>query len=79
MIEVADNGIGMSALEARRAFEPFYRADSDLGGRAAGVGLGLAIARHLVQRHGGTINVRSRAGEGTAFSIRLPGADEGND
>lgn len=73
VIEVVDNGIGLSALDARRAFEPFYRADRGLGSQAAGVGLGLAIARHLVQRHGGQMAVHSELGRGSTFSMNLPG------
>jgi two-component system phosphate regulon sensor histidine kinase PhoR len=76
VVEVSDNGIGLSAKAAKRVFKPFYRAKQDAGERAGGVGLGLAIARHLVRRHRGTIEVRSTEGEGCTFVVVLPEAVE---
>ena len=75
VIEVQDNGVGLSALEAKRAFDAFYRVEKPDGKTPGGVGLGLAIARHLVRHQGGTISVDSEKGKGTTFVIRLPGAD----
>ncbi|MBM4144466.1 MAG: HAMP domain-containing histidine kinase [Lentisphaerae bacterium] len=75
VIEVQDNGIGMTEAEQKRVFQPFYRAERK-GYDASGVGLGLAIARYIVRRHHGTIAVRSTAGEGSTFTIRLPSASE---
>lgn len=74
VIEVSDNGIGFPAKDAKRLFQPFYRADRKLSGRAAGVGLGLAIARRLVRYHSGTIDAHSKEGQGSTFVIRLPAA-----
>ncbi|MBB4128634.1 signal transduction histidine kinase [Xanthomonas translucens] len=71
VIEVADDGQGMPADVAARAFEPFYStkpADS-------GTGLGLAVVRDLVVRAGGRIQVHSEPGVGTRFRIALPSAD----
>jgi two-component system OmpR family sensor kinase len=53
-------------------FEPFYRADPARSAGGDGVGLGLSLARWIVERHGGTIEVASTPGEGSTFTIRLP-------
>ena len=74
VIEVHDNGIGLTPVEAGRVFQPFYRAKSREAAAASGVGLGLAIAQYLVDRHNGTIGVRSEKGKGSTFTIRLPAA-----
>ena len=71
-ITVRDNGIGMTPGEAKRVFQPFYRVGRKERGGSGGVGLGLAIARHLVERHGGTIGLESQPGDGSTFTIRLP-------
>lgn len=76
IIEVQDNGIGLSPAEAKQVFRPFYRVEKRDGGDPSGVGLGLAIARHLVTRHGGTITVDSQTGRGSTFTIRLPAVPE---
>ena len=72
IIEVKDNGIGLTTAEAKRIFEPFYRAERRDRGETGGVGLGLAIARHLIYQHNGTISVSSRQDEGSSFTISLP-------
>ena len=69
---VQDTGIGMSADQSERIFEPFLQADSSTTRRYGGTGLGLAIVRHSVELLGGTIDVRSASGEGTTFVVRLP-------
>ena len=69
---VADNGIGLSARQARRVFESFYQADRRLSRTAAGLGLGLSIAQFIVKAHGGTISVNSTPGEGSTFTVRVP-------
>lgn len=68
--EVRDNGIGFDPAYAERIFGPFQR----LHGRSQyeGTGMGLAICRRIVERHGGTISVASQPGHGTTFTIRLP-------
>jgi signal transduction histidine kinase len=69
--EVADSGCGIPALHLEHIFEPFWRtADRP----QPGLGLGLAIARTIVERHGGTIQVRSREGRGSTFSFHVPAA-----
>lgn len=73
--EVEDNGTGLTATEARHVFKPFYRAPRPDGSDAGGVGLGLAIAQHLVQAHNGTLTVSSEKGKGSIFAVRLPVAE----
>lgn len=73
VIEVEDNGIGLTQGEIKRVFQPFYRAVRP-GSATAGTGLGLAIARYLVQRQHGDLAVRSEPDRGSTFTIRLQGA-----
>ena len=72
-ITVSDEGIGIPLEEQSRVFERFYRIDDALSRRAQGSGLGLYIAKAIVEAHGGRIWVRSAPGRGTAFSFTLPG------
>ena len=73
VIEVADTGPGLSPEQAERVFERFYRADAArTRGTGTGTGLGLAIVAAIVAAHRGTVHVRSRPGEGAAFTVRLP-------
>jgi two-component system phosphate regulon sensor histidine kinase PhoR len=69
-IEVEDTGAGISAEKLPRIFERFYKVDRARGDR--GTGLGLAVVKHTVEAHGGTISVRSREGHGSGFTITLP-------
>ena len=74
---VRDTGIGISPEDLGRVFDRFRRLDGAAGGRASGLGLGLAIVRWLVEAHGGTIDVASAGlGRGTTFTIRLPRAPD---
>lgn len=70
-IEVEDNGPGIPAEHIPRLFERFYRVP-DQNANVRGTGLGLYICRKILEAHGGEINVVSRPGEGTRFSITLP-------
>jgi two-component system sensor histidine kinase KdpD len=70
-ITVADRGPGIPEREQARIFERFYRMPSDSGG-VPGTGMGLAIARDIIEAHGGALWVRSQAGEGSEFSFTLP-------
>jgi len=74
VIEVSDNGMGLPLSEVENIFQPFYRAAKPYGSKTDGAGLGLAIARSIVQRHGGTIDVSSRPEAGCTFTIKLPEA-----
>jgi heavy metal sensor kinase len=72
ILTVSDTGIGIGETDLPRVFERFYRVDKARTGNRGGVGLGLAICREIVRRHGGTIDVASVIGEGTTVTVRLP-------
>jgi two-component system OmpR family sensor kinase len=72
VLEVEDDGPGMSADQAQRVFERFYRADAARNRASGGTGLGLAIVAGLVAAHGGTVSVHTAPGEGADFQVRLP-------
>ncbi len=69
---VSDNGVGMSRRSARKIFNRFYQADRSLSRGAEGCGLGLSIAKFIVDAHKGTISIDSKPGEGSTFTVRLP-------
>lgn len=71
-LSVADTGCGIPADDLKRVFDRFYRVD-DSRGEVPGHGLGLSIARIIAQSHGGRIHVRSREGQGSVFTLELPG------
>ena len=68
VITISDTGHGISQANLKRIFDPFFTT-KEVG---RGTGLGLAISYGIVQDHGGTISVASRAGECTTFTVRLP-------
>lgn len=68
-LRVSDNGLGMSAEDTRRAFEPFFRGKRTHG--IAGTGLGLAIVRRIVEASGGTVSADSQPDHGTAITLRF--------
>jgi len=71
-VSVADRGPGVPVADRERIFEPFARATGDHRRRGEGTGLGLAVARTLVERHGGTIVVGDEPGGGARFTVSLP-------
>jgi signal transduction histidine kinase len=73
LVEVADTGPGIPDTDLPHVWEELYRGAGSQG--IPGSGLGLALVRGIVERHGGQVNVRSRAGAGTVFSMRLPTRD----
>ena len=68
---VSDKGIGMSRRSARKIFNRFYQTDCSLSRSAEGCGLGLSIAKFIVDAHKGSITVDSKPGEGSTFTVRL--------
>jgi signal transduction histidine kinase len=73
IIEVADDGVGISAEQLPHVFDRFSRSPRPRGHRTGGTGLGLAMVKAIVESHGGAVSVRSRLGHGATFVIRLPG------
>ena len=72
-LAVEDRGRGIAPAELPRIFEPFFRGEAS-GRRKPGVGLGLAVARRIAVAFGGSLEVESRSGEGSKFTLRLPEA-----
>ena len=70
--EVRDSGIGMTAEQMQRLFEPFQQADGSMTRRFGGSGLGLAITKQLTELMGGTIDFQSELGKWTLFAVRIP-------
>lgn len=71
IIKIADTGIGIPKEECERIFEPFYRVDQSRSRSVGGAGLGLALVKDIVEKHRGTIQVCSRAGQGSEFILYL--------
>ena len=71
IIKIADTGIGIPKEECERIFEPFYRVDQSRSRSVGGAGLGLALVKDIVEKHRGTIQVHSRAGQGSEFILYL--------
>jgi CheY-like chemotaxis protein/anti-sigma regulatory factor (Ser/Thr protein kinase) len=71
-IAVIDTGIGISAENIQKLFQPFIQIDSALNRQYTGTGLGLALVKRLVELHGGTIELTSEVGVGSCFAINLP-------
>jgi two-component system phosphate regulon sensor histidine kinase PhoR len=72
LIQVSDRGIGIAEDEQSRIFEKFYRAPIPENREISGTGLGLSLVAHVAEAHGGRVQVKSRPGEGSTFSILLP-------
>jgi two-component system sensor histidine kinase SenX3 len=71
-LSVADHGIGIPARDLDRIFERFYRVDHGRSRDTGGTGLGLSIVRHVANNHQGWVEVESREGEGSTFTLVLP-------
>ena len=72
VVTVADTGIGMRAADIALALEPFRQIDNALTRRTEGTGLGLPLAKTLIEMHGGSLQIRSEPGRGTQVDLRLP-------
>jgi two-component system phosphate regulon sensor histidine kinase PhoR len=72
VVEVTDNGIGISSEDLPRIFERFYRAERSRSRDMGGTGLGLSIVKHIMQAHGGTVEVLSTPGKGSTFRLKFP-------
>lgn len=71
-IEVRDTGIGLTREEARMVFSRFWRADAGRDREHGGLGIGLAVVKEIVDRHGGWVSVEGEKGKGACFTIHLP-------
>jgi two-component system, OmpR family, phosphate regulon sensor histidine kinase PhoR len=72
LIEISDNGSGISEEHLPRIFERFYRTDQARARKIGGSGLGLSICKHIIEAHGETLHVRSKVDVGTTFGFTLP-------
>ena len=72
VFNVSDTGMGIPEEDIPRIFERFYRVEKARSSDRGGTGLGLAIAKEITEAHGGSISLKSKLGEGTDISIRLP-------
>jgi two-component system, OmpR family, phosphate regulon sensor histidine kinase PhoR len=71
-LHVTDTGYGIPAAEQQRLFERFFRSTTASANNVPGTGLGLTIAKTIIERHGGSIGFDSTEGEGTTFTVSLP-------
>src|SRR5207249_7711007 len=72
LLSVTDRGIGVAKGEQKKIFEKFYRAENSLVHETKGSGLGLALVQHIMQAHGGIVEVESALGKGSTFTLVLP-------
>jgi signal transduction histidine kinase len=72
LVSVADKGIGVAKADQKKIFEKFYRAENTLVHETKGSGLGLALVQHIMEAHGGTVELESSPGKGSTFTLVIP-------
>jgi two-component system phosphate regulon sensor histidine kinase PhoR len=72
ILKVKDTGVGISLAQEAKLFKKFSRLDNPLSSEAGGSGIGLYLLKQIIDLHGGTVTVKSKEGEGTTFTVRLP-------
>lgn len=72
LVSVSDRGIGIEPAEQAKIFEKFYRSEASLVHETRGSGLGLALVRHIMEAHGGSVELESTPGKGSTFTLVLP-------
>jgi len=72
LISITDHGVGISKDELKKIFDKFYRVPLTMVKKTRGSGLGLTLARYIIEAHGGTIEVQSEVGKGSTFTIKMP-------
>jgi signal transduction histidine kinase len=72
LLRISDSGEGIPTRDLGRVFERFYRVDSARARATGGTGLGLAIVKHVIESHGGSVEVESELGVGSTFVVHLP-------
>ena len=72
LISVTDRGIGVPKAEQRKIFEKFYRGEASLVHETKGSGLGLSLVEHIMEAHGGSVEIESAPGKGSTFTLVLP-------
>jgi len=72
ILQVADKGIGISPKEVPKIFQRFYQSENKIASETRGSGLGLTLVKHIVEAHGGTIEVESEVGKGSRFTVSIP-------
>ena len=70
--EIIDSGIGISDADKEKIFEAFYRSGNENAQRAGGAGIGLSIVKNIIEAHDGKIEIESKLGSGSKFSVYLP-------
>ncbi|MEP7336235.1 MAG: HAMP domain-containing sensor histidine kinase [Acidobacteriota bacterium] len=71
-IKISDRGLGITPSELPHIFDPFYRGKDVVAGQIHGNGLGLSLVRHIVDYHAGRVSVKSKAGQGSEFTVHIP-------